>query len=104
MLKAKYAILIDKFNLRPWEIGRLTPRQVEELYFHPRDKDGQIKITGEAQPQGFDPATMTNAQKRQALIMQWDSLLSCGMMKRVDYDAARKQLDEKYPEEKASQE
>lgn len=37
------ATLIDR-GLRPWEIARLTLRQKTELYFHPRDKDGHIKI------------------------------------------------------------
>ncbi len=38
------AALADKFGLRPWEIARLTPRQEAELYFHPRDKEGNLKV------------------------------------------------------------
>lgn len=41
----------EPFNLRPWEIARLTDRQISELYFHPRDKHGrlveQVELPGE---------------------------------------------------------
>jgi hypothetical protein len=33
-------VLIDKFGLRPWEIGRLSKRQIQEFYFYPRDENG----------------------------------------------------------------
>ncbi len=35
---------MDHFGLRPWEIARLTPVQIAELYFHLRDEDGAMKI------------------------------------------------------------
>lgn len=38
----RYAVLIDK-GLRPWEIARLTERQIYEFYFHPRDEHGVLK-------------------------------------------------------------
>jgi hypothetical protein len=38
----RYAVLIDR-GLKPWEIARLTERQVEEFYFHPRDEHGVLK-------------------------------------------------------------
>lgn len=39
--RAVFALLTEKFHLRPWEIARLTDRQISQLYFHPR-KDGEI--------------------------------------------------------------
>lgn len=42
--KYKAAVLADKFGLRPWEIARLTPRQEADQYFHPRDKEGNLKV------------------------------------------------------------
>lgn len=42
-LKATYAILMDKFNLTPDRIAKLTDRQIYEFYLHPRTKDGCIK-------------------------------------------------------------
>lgn len=35
-------MLLDK-GLRPWEIARLTERQIAEFYFHPRDEHGVLK-------------------------------------------------------------
>jgi hypothetical protein len=41
----------EPFNLRPWEVARLTDRQIAELYFHPRDEQGrlnpQVELPGE---------------------------------------------------------
>ncbi len=34
--------MIDRFHLTPAQIAELTDRQIAELYFHPRDEDGQI--------------------------------------------------------------
>ena len=36
-------MLVDKFQLRTWEIARLTDRQIHEVYFHPRERDGTIR-------------------------------------------------------------
>lgn len=41
--RATYAQLVDHFHLTPAEIGELTDRQIAQLYFHPRDKDGAIR-------------------------------------------------------------
>lgn len=41
---AQFAILVDRFHLTPEQIGRLTDWQIAKVYFHPRDKDGSIKI------------------------------------------------------------
>ena len=35
-------MLVDKFGLRPWEIARLTDRQIAEVYFHARDEHGAL--------------------------------------------------------------
>jgi hypothetical protein len=35
---------MDHFHLTPDEIGRLTEREIAELCFHKRNKDGSIKI------------------------------------------------------------
>ena len=44
MTYALHAILIDKYHLTPREIGRLTDRQIRSLHFHPRTKEGAIKM------------------------------------------------------------
>ncbi len=38
-----WATLIDKFHLRPWEVAKLTDRQIHDLYYHPRNDDGTIE-------------------------------------------------------------
>lgn len=40
MLKAT---LIKEFHITLAEFGRLTPREVQEVYLHPRNKDGDLK-------------------------------------------------------------
>jgi hypothetical protein len=42
--------LIDKYLLTPAEIATLTDWQIQELYYHKRDKDGSLKI-----PEGDAP-------------------------------------------------
>lgn len=44
VLTAKYAKLASHFGLKLHEIYDLTPRQIEEVYFHPRDQDGEIVV------------------------------------------------------------
>lgn len=44
LLTAKYAALVSDFGLRMHEIYDLTPRQIAEVYFHPRTSDGSIKV------------------------------------------------------------
>jgi hypothetical protein len=39
---AELAVLVDKFNLRPHEIAKLTDYQIRKLYFHARDEKGII--------------------------------------------------------------
>lgn len=40
MLKA---LLVEKFHITLAEYGRLTPREVQEVYLHPRTSDGDLK-------------------------------------------------------------
>jgi hypothetical protein len=37
------AVLLER-GLKPWEIARLTDRQIEEGYFHPRDEHGSLLV------------------------------------------------------------
>ena len=47
-LTARFAVLVSEFKLTLPQIYDLTPRQIEEIYFHPRDPDGGIKAPSEA--------------------------------------------------------
>lgn len=54
---ARMSILLDRFHLTPEQIGRLTDWQIAKVYFHPREKDGSIKIpivVPEAPPDPLD--------------------------------------------------
>ncbi|AMV25524.1 hypothetical protein VT84_14090 [Gemmata sp. SH-PL17] len=44
---------MSEFKLTLPQICDLTPRQIHDVYFHPRDKDGAIN--GPAAPQAADP-------------------------------------------------
>lgn len=45
------AILVNEpFNLRPWEIAQLTDYQINNIYFHPRTKEGAIDVDAYAKP------------------------------------------------------
>lgn len=41
--RSQIAILLDKFHLTLDQIARLTDRQIDDYYFHPRDQHGAIK-------------------------------------------------------------
>jgi len=50
-MRAMYATLLNHYHLTLPEIGRLTDRQISDLYFHPRDEAGAIKpVEKEPQP------------------------------------------------------
>lgn len=89
--KAKLALLIDRFGLRPWEIARLTDRQIEELYFHKRDKDGVILFPVEELPEVEEtPDTLETA------LAKLEELRT--VMKPADYDAAVREVKRLYDE------
>lgn len=49
-------MLVSEFGLRPDQIYDLTPRQIQTVYFHARDKDGAIVAPeGAAPPVPADP-------------------------------------------------
>lgn len=41
-IKALYAVLVKEFHLTLDDIYDLTPRQIEDIYLHPRDDEGGI--------------------------------------------------------------
>lgn len=38
----------EPWCMTPEQIGRLDPRVVQQLYFHPRKKDGSLDLPGES--------------------------------------------------------
>jgi hypothetical protein len=43
-LTALYALLVKEYHLTLDQIHDLTPRQIEEIYLHPRDDEGAIQM------------------------------------------------------------
>ncbi len=96
------ALLLDR-GLKPWEIARLTPRQKWELYSHPRDKHGQIKVPSVGEELGDKPPTLTSelvaVDQLQAALEESGSLAEDGkggVMSRRQLDALRDGLRKKY--------
>lgn len=71
-MTALVASLVTNFHLKPWEIARLTWRQIAEVYFHDRDENGDIKIPDTTPI--LNPATMSFEQKVGALNQSADFL------------------------------
>ena len=44
IVTARVAVLVDHYHLTLREIGDLTDRQIKEVYFHARTKEGAIDI------------------------------------------------------------
>ena len=44
LVTARVAILVDHYHLTLREIGDLTDRQIAEVYFHARTKEGSIDV------------------------------------------------------------
>lgn len=80
-LTAKYAVLATEYGLHLDEILGLSPRQREEVYFHPRKEDGTIKA----------PATAAPGSKLQQLL----ALVESGLVKATPEQVAalRAKLD-----------
>lgn len=47
--------MAEPLLLRPWEIARLTRRQIHDLYLAKRDKDGRILPVPPPYPSPTDP-------------------------------------------------
>jgi hypothetical protein len=100
-VRAAFAKLIDHFHLRPWEIRKLTDRQIQELYFHPRDDQGEIelpdgrrgrRVLGEPDAPGLDEQPVTLEQH----LMHVDLLAARRVITRENADECKQKLREKW--------
>lgn len=66
----RWAVLIAKFRCTPADIAGLTDAQIDELYFHARDKDGAL-IEPEPPPAAQGPPTR---ESRLATINQLEGM------------------------------
>lgn len=86
-MKAIVASLLDKFTgLGIDGFGKLTDRQIVELYGHSRDKDGRIKVPGgDLGATSEEPSTLEND------LMQLNKL--CALFKTDEATRAQKEAE-----------
>lgn len=92
---AKFAALVDKFNLDPTQYAALTDRQLHEVYFHPRTKEGAIELPAAiASPVEDVPQTKDDVLAG----LERLKLLLGGMLTEEDYQRAVAEAEAKYGE------
>lgn len=82
---ARYAILVDHFHLTLPEIRKLTDRQIEEVYFHPRTEQGEIK-----------PEVRGNADTLEFRLLGIDMLVANNTITREQGDRLKEEAREKW--------
>lgn len=97
MIRARYAALLDR-GLTKEQIADLTPRQINEFYFHPRDKDGAIlepkapRAPREATAGAEGPPTLNG------ILFELDCLMAKGAITRENYEEQVRVARQKYGE------
>ena len=77
-----FAALMDRFGLDPARIAPLTDRQILQFYFHPRDKDGSLKVDAvealeDTKPETFDEAMFSLDVLRHAVKLTDENYSEC---------------------------
>jgi hypothetical protein len=85
-VRAVYAKLVEHFHLRPWEIKKLTDRQIVELYFHPRNDKGEVEEVYER------PAVPTLKSE----LFEIDLLYAQGVIKKDNAEQCKEKLRAKW--------
>ncbi len=95
MVRSLYANLYEHFHLKPWDVARLTDRQIIEYYFHPRNEKNEIEPVPDpprvtAQPESPRAATLGSE------LMGIDILIGNKVISREDGEACKEKLRAKY--------
>jgi hypothetical protein len=61
VVRATFATLLEHFHYTPWDLERLTDRQIVELCYHPR-RDGNIEVVPDEIARATQEAGTTTAQ------------------------------------------
>lgn len=91
------AILVDRFHLSLEQIGNLTDRCLFQVYFHPRDKDGSIKlpdmflVESDPLPEEEEPAASL-----EKITNQLQMFLGMGVIDQANYDQCITEAKVKY--------
>ncbi len=92
MLTSQIAILVDHFHLTLDEVGNLTPYQIDKIYFHKRDKDGNIDAGGKKINLDVDKSTVTFDQ----LMMEGHNLFDAKVIDKEAFEKYKADLRKKY--------
>lgn len=79
-LTALYAILVKEYHLTLPDIYDLTPRQIQDVYLHPRDDKGMIQMPAEATATQVEAAPASPAD-RLAKLYRIQAMLTAGFAK-----------------------
>lgn len=86
----KWAAVAEKFRLPPPLIALLTPAQIDEILFYPRDQEGAL-----VPPKTDKPKTEPTRESRLASIEQ---LRAMGFISEENAKALVAEVDAKYPD------
>ena len=89
--KAIIATLLVRYRLLPRDVARLTDRQIYELYWHRRDKDGEVDIPDPI-PVEAPPKVWTLDEE----LAQLNVLAAAFRIPEADLAVLREQLKVKY--------
>ncbi len=87
------AILVDHFHLNLNDISNLTPKQVDSIYFHSRNKDGSIKPNVSTT---FEKKELTYEEAQIELYVFYANHAKPMNITEQDYERMKKELDIKY--------
>lgn len=99
VLTAKFALLAEHHRLRVHEILQLTPKQVDKIYFHPRDKQGAIKC--ERPVPDAPPEPRTYEQAMMGLDLFYANNAATLHLTRDDYERMKAEMKVKYGQAEA---
>lgn len=90
LVTARAAILVDHYHLTLREIGDLTDRQIKEVYFHARTKEGAIDVPVPAVEATREEGDPLAAALRDLAFLKATSLITAENYEACVADAKRK--------------
>lgn len=91
MITAQVALLVDRFHLTIPEIAKLTDRQLHQVYFHKRTKEGMIEI-----PMPSVEMAMEAEETEEKTLRDLAALLDSGFIVKQDFERLKQDVAAKY--------
>ena len=95
-MRATFATLLEHFHYTPWDLERLTDRQIVELCYHPR-KDGNIEVVPDKiarAPREAAATTARSAVEKECLAI--DALVWAKVLSHESGERAKTKVRAKY--------